>query len=1192
MDGGTSSTSTGTQVKNFIENTPHVLEGRRLQTNSEYQRRLKYQANADFEGNELVMAGSVPNTFHHKKGSPARTKDLIGSALMEETSHVTTDEPPITTSTLRGKRLSLPDHTQQPPPQFNISDSVDLPENSNGGDKTADWMPDGLDEKWVTDDNVEGDDAREETPLDIPSGETMIRNSVEAEIPQWKVVQQEFQNGQKDRFNKFFEDAEPDELNLLTILGTNDNGNFGDQNNIGRGQYQFPPGTQLSPLKESPIKLFQDDYNTYTKNRMDGCIHKFKTKKLGESPQESNKAAPQAPGPIPAAPLDSKGSGPTLEKSSKQPADYMKDGNDLLRRIQGRGYQGNHNAYPSISNLMTTATLTPKPKRITADFGNDGDMLWTSLESFDNDDDINTLKKNNRDTMATMEMVNDMSHSRQDDEYTDIEPLPGRLQDEIIHEEQEDDDQYTNDSADYDQYLDSEIFEEIPASAPITASQPSAFKTPDTEDVDTNDQILKRLEILVTAIQAANFPALTDTIEKLAVQTQKAEASNGTEVLDNAEVLTEFPPATNFEEVSRIIQFKRKLQLSLRPQNNQGRELNLSKAHKERKIKNIPPGTYATSVGGMRFDSSRQLWIGAPEETVLDQIEDLQSDNEVVALMQPLAMRKLRRRAGNLEVLFVGALDEGDVLRVLNVLRVLSRFNPEVTRISQIGDTLYGQMRQALTSILGEVFADRNLSGDLQLIEEVDLASHRLESVKELKGFLPGLKKINLSKNRLVFLEGVNSGVKELDVLDNMLNNLTTFAHLTKLYRLNAARNQILGFSCLSTCDTLLILNISGNKITSLKGVERLVCLTELNCLHNSLTNEVDCSKLKLPNLIKLNLLNNEITLVTSINALPKLVVLNLNENKLTKITCETRHTNLKKLELKFNQMRILNLRPYPQLRILRIDGNALGVSDFHRLNNLEELLAKCQSSPNIVDLVVKGACDVRMLDLSGNQFFDIIYFSHKSFERGVQANLFKNLNKLVLVAMDLCKIPPLFSNMFPNVRLLNLNFNRLTDISGLSELQNLKKLYLVSNEIRRVKLVCNGLTGARNSLKVLDLRLNPCTVDMYPYVFSPEESKGNSNSSTTYIRLDRPDDIDTFVIHYDTINRNGEPEWNKRDAEYIKRLEANYTRRKKYELYMLEFFKQLRKFDGTTVSSTRRKDLMEEYQQNSIESSGSATIS
>lgn len=1185
MDRGTSTSSTGTRVKEFIESTPHVLEGRRLHANPEYQSHLKYHANPDFEGDDLAMVASVPNTFHHKKGSPARTKDSIGAAVVEETSHIINEEPPITTSTIRGKRPSLADLTQQPPPQFNIADSTHSSEKVIGGDKTADWMPTELDEKWVTDDGADGDDGGDEAPLNLALGDTMIIKSIEAETPQWKLARQQYEHGQKEKFNELFAKDDDDELTLLTILAANNDDSVVEDGSTGRGQYRFP---QQLAVQGSPLKLYNNEYDTFTKKKLDGCIQQIKmlvSRKLGESPpvpqatplQKGPTPTPQQSAPIVAA------SAP--EKSTKQPADYMKNGNDLLRRIQGRGYPGNHNAHPSISNLMTTATLTPKPKRTTTDFDNDGDMLWTSLDSYDNDDNDGTVEGARRDTMATMDMINDMSHSRHDDEYTDLDAAPMHLQNEIIYEEEEDDDQYTNDSLEYDHYTGSEVTTQVAAPMPIQAPKHTAPITPDTEDFpveadSTKELIMNRMDRLESVFRLWDPSGLAKSIQNLASHVQRLESKTGNGIVtwDNAEVLTEFTPA-DLDEISRIIQFKRRLQLSLRPQNTQKHELNLGKAHKERNIKNIPPGSYVTTVGDMHFDSSKQLWIGAPQETVLDQIEDLQSDTETIAAMQPLAMRKLRRRGG-LEVLFVDGPDDGDVLPVLsNVLRVLSRHNAgEVTRISQIGDTLYVQTRQRLAAVISDVLADDDNAEDLRKNKRINLSSFQLDNVKELDEILPELKILDLSKNRLVFLEGINADIKDLNVLENMLSNLTSFNHLTKLYRLNVAKNLILGLGGLSNCDTLLILNIAGNKLTSLKGVEHLLCLTELNCLHNLIGGEVNCSKLKLPNLIRLKLLNNQITSMTSINELPKLVVLNLNDNNLTNITCDKKHTNLKKLELKFNQIRRLNLLPYPHLRVLRIDGNNLGVSEFRRLGNLEELLAKSQPNPNIIELVVKGACDVRMLDLSGNQFFDIILYS-RHFERGVQANLFKNLNKLVLIAMDLSKIPPSFANMFPNVRLLNLNFNRLTDISGLSELQNLKKLYLVSNEIPRVKVIRSGLTGARKVLKVLDVRLNPCTVDMYPYVFSPDELKDNN----TVIPLDRPDDIDNFVIHYDTINRDGEQEWSRRDADFIRRLGTTQAKRNKYELYMLAYFSQLRKLDGTTVSPGRRNELMEGRELGSI---------
>ena len=119
----------------------------------------------------------------------------------------------------------------------------------------------------------------------------------------------------------------------------------------------------------------------------------------------------------------------------------------------------------------------------------------------------------------------------------------------------------------------------------------------------------------------------------------------------------------------------------------------------------------------------------------------------------------------------------------------------------------------------------------------------------------------------------------------------------------------------------------------------------------------------------------------------------------------------------------------------------------------------------------------------------------------------FPYVTHLTLSAMNLESIPNDLALKFPNVQNLNLSFNKLTDLSGLENFTKLKKIYLVDNLIDGHGIIMKGLRGSRNSLKVLDARLNPCTKDLYPYVFSSDEK------DATNLDIVRGEDIQSFWL-------------------------------------------------------------------------------
>ena len=96
-------------------------------------------------------------------------------------------------------------------------------------------------------------------------------------------------------------------------------------------------------------------------------------------------------------------------------------------------------------------------------------------------------------------------------------------------------------------------------------------------------------------------------------------------------------------------------------------------------------------------------------------------------------------------------------------------------------------------------------------------------------------------------------------------------------------------------------------------------------------------------------------------------------------------------------------------------------------------------------------------------------------------------LQLLDVASCAISRLPLEFSLKFPNVKVLNLNFNSLTGIEELAGCHCLSRLNVAGNRIARMRKLCKvisriGKTSKGNycTLREVDLRENPLTVGFY----------------------------------------------------------------------------------------------------------------
>jgi Leucine-rich repeat (LRR) protein len=1134
-----------------------------LQVPTKYTRNLRYLANNDFLGDftkvtQVNSMNSVTNTFNYKSHPNAKTKSSL--TINDENHplhslHEDEELPPVQTSTVL------------------LSSS-----NDDNAQNTPDWIPKELDTKWNSEEidenldfmssvriNKQATSQQNNVELEFPStSNTMIhnKNNHNKQTPMWQRVQKLSQPNFHDIFlsqseRDVFESHRGDvnrsqsqnhslSSTMSTPFGTmkGNKQNLEYNTNLTKTEKRTVAGNP-----ESPLKLFADNYNTYTKEKLNGVLKKV----------NDNRSAQQTP----QAMTNKHSSNPSLQQlpqpriheftktNGYTDQQFIQNANQIFNQIQRKGFK-----IPDDLNRNTTATSTPKPNKIlypnqpknhildkdstkTDDITSDD---YTSYESNDEDEgeenqpEYDSYRHQTQNDYTSFDHSSrqipsaEISHSRTDSEFTFDEissddngvshpARQGQHREQYYKSENDTTNRVSHQlSSQVDVHEnDEDQFEYTSQSLTLSENRQ--------EDQDEMNEIHKKVDQETTGSKANKpensfFNSTTNSIPEFNIKLKHASQLR----LNEAKVLRD-------------------------------RDLN-SQSITRGRVR--PDAALPHEYGNMVLDEKNQRWIKMQDKEnahgSLDSIEDLEISND--HKYQNKSFKKDGK--SKMEVSF----------------DLKNERSPDVTKISDLNDVTFSQSQKRLVAVITDVLANSDhFQHKWNQIKEIVLSGYQLQNIKDLNKILPNLTNVDLSRNFIQYLDGLPKNLLSLDLSENSIDDMTSFGQFHDLQYLNLSTNHLVNLSNIRNSIHLSELNLSNNELANLNGIEKLINLTKLNLSQNKLIGELDFSKSELPHLEVLNLSENNIQSVLGIENLPELRVLDLTENQLIQISCSYKHKSLKKLVLKLNNLKRLNLEPFPNLRVLRVDGNSLNVlTDINRLKHLQELSVKCQSNTNIVDNIMQNSTILQTLDLSGNIRFDLAGFANRTSE--IQSRTYFSLTKLVLTAMNLTALPPSFSNLYPNIRELNLNFNRIHNLNGLSQLTNLRKLYLVSNSITRTEIVITGLSGSRNTLKVLDLRLNPCNVELYPYVFNPTELD-LARKGDIPVHLDTLDEIEYFSIYYEALNKTTE-EWEERDGEIVHRIAGDKRGllRNQYELLFINYFHNIVQLDGTIVSENKRNQL------------------
>lgn len=369
-------------------------------------------------------------------------------------------------------------------------------------------------------------------------------------------------------------------------------------------------------------------------------------------------------------------------------------------------------------------------------------------------------------------------------------------------------------------------------------------------------------------------------------------------------------------------------------------------------------------------------------------------------------------------------------------------------------------------------------------LRKLSLADSGLAAVRGLSGYCSSLEYLDLRGNKVAQLTDLPVSLRSLNMSSNLINDLTSWTHLHNLQYIDVSSNQLESLECFSGLIHLRHLNASNNRIHNIEGILDLNGLITLDLSGNDIP-EVDFRTCDLTSLEDLDLSKNNLMHVQNLDNLPKLKTADLTENLLEDVTIGGQKVaaHLQTLCLAQNELTSLDLTAFPSLQRLNVDGNSI---------------TTLQGLAEAEHLTVLSACDQRVTSTLVN---DVLIAAHDITELYLSANALPetglglpNMANFTLRCLEIAScgldfLPVGFGDYFPNLRVLNMNFNAMADLSPLQGCVKLRSLYLAKNRIRKMRRTCLTLSRIA-ALRKVDMRDNPLTIGFYPPLAAEADAK------------------------------------------------------------------------------------------------------
>lgn len=365
---------------------------------------------------------------------------------------------------------------------------------------------------------------------------------------------------------------------------------------------------------------------------------------------------------------------------------------------------------------------------------------------------------------------------------------------------------------------------------------------------------------------------------------------------------------------------------------------------------------------------------------------------------------------------------------------------------------------------------------DWETLKVLDISGKGLTSLHGLDKYCPALWSLNIDDNFIENLNGCPAELRVLHAKNNRISDLTYWAHLPHLCRLNVADNKLENIDGLAELLYLIELDASGNRLKNLHGLSGLSELRKLDASNNFLE-RVEWQTWHLQRLIDLDLNNNMIYTVDPLDALPRLEKLNLERNEINDFNSGTKrkHMRLREINLKTNSIMSFEFYEFPVLQVLDLDDNLImSAANLRELSKARSLIKLSLRNQQESRQGHKNVLLDTMMNTRGH--FQELYLSENSTSdnKGLIAMPSKlkhrNIRVLEMATCAITRLPLHFGQYFPSCHTMNLNHNHIDDIAELRGLEAVEKLLLANNKLDKPKTVAHLKLP---ELRTLDLRDN-----------------------------------------------------------------------------------------------------------------------
>ena len=347
-------------------------------------------------------------------------------------------------------------------------------------------------------------------------------------------------------------------------------------------------------------------------------------------------------------------------------------------------------------------------------------------------------------------------------------------------------------------------------------------------------------------------------------------------------------------------------------------------------------------------------------------------------------------------------------------------------------------------------------------------------TVADMETLTAGFRPRDANISNLTGLEHATN-LTYLDLFRNSISDLSPLSGLTNLTRLDLEVNSISDLSPLSGLTNLTTLNLGGNSISDLSPLSGLTNLTGLGLASNNISNISPLSGLT--NLTYLDLLHNNISNISPLSGLTNLTYLRLGNNSISDLSPLVANTGLgsgetvdargNPLNSASHQTHIPALQgrgvivlfdppqtvtspavniPDPNLRAAieshlgKATGASITVADMETLTSLIARNANISNLTGLEHATNLGSLDLGWGSGTGN--------SNRVSNLSPLAEL-TNLRDLNLAANSLSNLSPLAG--LTNLTRLVLDNNSISNLLPLAGLTNLTELVLYNNSISNV---------------------------------------------------------------------------------------------------------------------------------------------